>query len=133
MTRVFEFLYYSLYRMFALIKRVGEKDENLASFFYSILLSTNTINILFLLKFVIPKGSFTPYPYNVLLKVLLASFFFIWYFACKNYFLKQENYVRIIAFYKNKHEDNRMALIGILYSLFTFGLFISSAFWLSKI
>ena len=38
MIKIFEYLYYCQYRMFALVKRIGEKDENLASLFYSLLL-----------------------------------------------------------------------------------------------
>lgn len=121
--------------MFALIKRVGEKDENLASLFYSILLSTNTIAIFFPLKFIIPKEALTPYPYNVLLKVVLASVFFMWYFICKYYFLNRENYIRIIAHYESKYEsqNKRMALIGIMYSLISFISFISLAMFLSRV
>ena len=100
MKKSFEFLYYCLYRMFTLIKRVGEKDENLASSFFSILLSTTTITLFFPLRFIIPKGFFTPRPYDVLLKFTLGSIFIIWYFICKYYFLKKENYLRIIASYE---------------------------------
>jgi len=132
---MFEFLYYCLYRMFALIKRVGEKDENLASLFYSILLSTNTGLILFVLRYIVPKGFFLQYPYNVLPKLMYVSILFIWYFVCKFYFLKKENYIRIIDHYENKYEsqNKRMALIGITYSLITFISFISLAMFLSRI
>ena len=51
MKNIFEFLYYCLYRMFALIKRVGVKDENLASLFYSILLFTNILTLSLFFKF----------------------------------------------------------------------------------
>jgi hypothetical protein len=134
MKRAFEFLYYCLYRVFALVKRVGEKDENLASSFYAILLSTNTIVLFFPLKFIIPKGALTPFPYNVLTKVIFIAIFFVWYFICKYYFLKKENYLRIISFYENEYEgrNTQMAIIGTLYSLFTFSSFIGLAMWLSR-
>lgn len=74
MIMFFEFLYYCLYRVFALVKRVGEKDENLASLLYSLLLSTNTIMLFFPLKFIIPKGALTPFPYNIITK----GFFFLY-------------------------------------------------------
>ena len=121
--------------MFALIKRVGEKDENLASSYFSILLSTNTVALCFLLKFVIPKGLFTTYPYNILIKITLGSVFVIWYFVCKHYFLKKENQIRIIAFYEEEYLEKSisMALMGIIYSLFTFVSFISLAIWLSRL
>ena len=132
--RVFEFLYYCLYRIFALVKRVGEKDQNLASSFYAILLSTNTITFFFPLKFIITKGTFTPYPYNILIKAIFASIFFIWYFICKNYFLKKENYIRIIEHYEGKYADNKvlMAIIGIVYFILTPLTFITLAIWLSR-
>ena len=135
MINLFEFLYYCLYRVFKLVKRVGEKDENLASSFFSILLSTNTIAFFFPLKFVIRKEFFTPYPYNVLIKAILVSIFFIWYFICKNYFLEKENYARINAYYEIKYEgkNKKMALIGFFYCLFTFISFISLAMWLSRL
>src|SRR4051812_34573417 len=100
MKGVFEFLYYCLYRVFALVKRVGEKDENLASSMHSVLLSTYTIVLFFPLKFIIPKGALTPFPYNILTKVSFFIVFFVWYFICKYYFLKKENYIRIISHYE---------------------------------
>ena len=135
MINVFEFLYYSLYRVFKLVKRVGERDENLASSFFSILLSTNTIAVFFPLKFIIAKGTFTPYPYNVLIKVMFAFVFFIWYFICKYYFIKKENYIRIIEHYESKYPDKKvqMAIIGIVYFILTPLTFISLAMWLSGI
>jgi hypothetical protein len=121
--------------MFALVKRVGEKDENLAAFFYSILLSTNTIIMIsFPLKLLTPKGTFTLYPYNILIKGILASVFFILYFICKYYFLKKGNYIIIIANYSKRYKgkERQMALIGVFYSIFTFVSFISLAMWLSR-
>lgn len=133
--KVFKFLYYCLYRMFALVKRVGEKDENLASSFYAILLSTNTIIFFFPLKFIIPNGFFTLYSYNILIKIMFVSIFFIWYFTCKKYFLKKGNYIKIISHYEEKYIDRKiqMAIIGIVYSILTPLIFISLAIWLSKI
>lgn len=129
----FEFLYYCLYRVFTLVKRVGEKDENLASSIYAVLLSTNTIVLLFPLKFIIPKGSLTPFPYNFLTKAFFFVIFFIWYFICKNYFLKKENYIRIISHYEERFptKKKQMALIGIAYFLLTPLIFIILAMWLS--
>ena len=134
MIMFFEFLYYCLYRVFALIKRVGEKDENLASLLYSLLLSTNTIMFFFPLKFIIPKGALTPFPYNVITKGIFIAIFFVWYFACKHYFLKMENYLRIISHYEERFPGKRkqMALIGIAYFLLTPLTFIVLATWLSR-
>lgn len=134
MKKIFEFLYYCLYRMFNLIKRVGEKDENLASSFFSILLSTTTIALCFPLRFVIPKGFITSFPYNILIRIALVSFFVVWYFICNSYFLKKENHIRIIASYGEKYlgKNTSMALLGIFYSLATFVCFISLAMYLGR-
>jgi TRAP-type mannitol/chloroaromatic compound transport system permease small subunit len=136
MINVFEFLYYSLYRVFKLVKRVGEKDENLAASFFSILLSTNTGMILFVLRYIVPKDLFLHHPsYNIFIKLMYVSVFVIWYLICKNYFLKKENYLRIISFYESKYKgrNNQMVIIGVLYSLITFSIFIALAIWLSRI
>ena len=120
--------------MFALIKRVGEKDENLASSFYSVLLSTNTGMLLFVLRYVVPIGFFLQFPHNLLLKMFFISILITWNYICKKYFLKKENHLKIVAFYEIKYEGRnmQMALIGIVYSLFTFSSFIGLAMWLSR-
>ena len=135
MKYIFEFLYYCLYRVFNLVKRVGEKDEELASSLYSILLSTNTIAFFSPLKFIIPKGALTPFPYNVLIKVVFISIFFIWYFICKNYFLKKDNCRRIILYYDGKYANKKaqLAIIGITFFILTPSVFICLATWLSRI
>lgn len=135
MIKTFEFLYYCQYRMFALIKRVGEKDENLASFFYSILLSTQSLMFLFFLRFIFPKDFFTNNTYGIILKISLVAVFFIWYFFCRYYFLKKENYKRIIMLYEGKYpnKNSKPALIGIFYALLTFISFPVLAAVLSKL
>ena len=131
MNRLFAFLFYCLYLMFKSLKRIDENDEQLSSSFYSILLSTNTILLLFPLRLVIPKGFFDPLLLNYSLKFFLASIFIGWYFFCKWYFIKRENDSKIIEFYKN---FNRKPLIitGIFYCLLTFISFIVTAQLLGK-
>ena len=118
--------------MFALVKRVGEKDENLASFFYSILLSTHSVMLFFPIRYIAPKGFFTPY--SVLIKLSFGAIFFIWYFICKYYFLKKKNFIRVIATYEKKflNINKRMAIIGITYSLVTFLSFYMTAVYLAN-
>jgi hypothetical protein len=130
MMKIFEFLYYCLYRIFALVKRVGEKDENLASSFYAVLLSTNVLSLLLLSKLIIPLNLINQY----LLKGSFFIIFFIWYFVCKHYFLKKENYFRIISHYEEMFpgKKKQMALIGIAYFLLTPLTFIVLATWLSR-
>lgn len=124
--RVFEFLYYCLYRVFALIKRVGEKDENLASLFYSVLLSTKTTLLFFFMRYTDVKNIFFNHPYDRIFKIGMLMIFVMWYFICKHYFIKKENYKRVISFYEKKYEskNKKMALLGIIYSICTFLLFI---------
>ncbi len=131
MKRVFEFLYYCLYQVFALVKRVGEKDEVLASSFYAILLSTNVLSLILLSKLVIHLNLVHQY----LLKGSFFIVFFFLYFICKYYFIKKENYIKIISHYEKKftNKKKQMILIGIAYFLLTPFVFISLAMWLSKI
>ena len=117
--------------MFALIKRVGEKDENLASSFYSIMLSTN-----FLTLFLVSKLIFPVYLINeFLLKSSFFIVFFVLHFVCKFYFLKKQNYRPIIAYYDQEYTNKKkyFAVIGILYFIFSPTVFLVSAIWLSKI
>ena len=135
MVNVFELLYYSLYRVFKLVKRRGEKDEKLASSFFALLLFTNTVIISFVLRFLVPKELFLQHPsYIIILKFMYVLFLIIWYYICKNYFLKKENYLRIISFYEIKYKgrNDQIAIIGVLFSLFTFSNFIALACWLGS-
>lgn len=134
MKTIFEFLYYCLYRMFGLIKRIEVKDENLASQFYSGLLSTHTLILFFPLRYFFPKGYFTSTLNSIILKFLMASIFVIWYFICTNYFVKKKNYFRIINNYEKKYHDKKksMATIGIVYSLFTFFSFYIIAIYIAN-
>ncbi|TPG40866.1 hypothetical protein EAH81_11025 [Flavobacterium pectinovorum] len=120
--------------MFASIKREGEKDENLASIFFSVLLSTNSLMIFFLLKYIFPKGYFSLFPYNIILKLMIGSVFLVWYFICNHYLLKRKNYKRIISFYENiyKEHNKKIAWIGVLYSLATFLVFYMTAIYLAN-
>lgn len=124
--KVFEFLYYCLYRVFALIKRVGEKDEDLASLFYSVLLSTKTLLLFYFMRYTDAKNLFFNHPYNRIFTLGMFLIFVMWYFFCKYYFVKKENYKRIISFYESKYEgqNKKMALLGVIYSICTFLLFI---------
>ncbi|GIV29549.1 MAG: hypothetical protein KatS3mg028_0615 [Bacteroidia bacterium] len=128
---VLDFLYYSLYRVFKLVKRVGEKDENLTSSFFALLLSINILSIFLIFKLIISLNWINQH----LLKGSFFIVFFILYFICKNYFLKKENYLRIVSFYESKYKrrNNQMAIIGVLYALITFLCFIALAMWLSRI
>ena len=133
--RIFDFLYYCLYRIFNSIKRAEFKDEKLTCILYSILLSTNTIILFSTLKFVIPKGMFNNFYMNVLLKLLLIIVFLVFYLFCNNYFIVKNNWIRIITSYDDKYFSrvNYIIWIGIIYPIFTFGSFIGIAILFSRI
>lgn len=131
MINLFHYLYYSLYLVFKLVKRVGEKDENLASSFYAILLTTNTLTIVLLLKVLVPLNLINQY----ILKGSFFIVFMIWYLICKFYFLKTGNYLKLINYYdtKFKYKKKQLVVIGMSYILITPILFILIAFWLNKL
>lgn len=131
---VFNYLFYCLYRFFALVKRVGEKDENLVASFYPLLLFTNTLTILIPLRFIFPHGYFKEFPYNLLLKLMLGIPYFIWYFVCKYYFLKKGNHLRIVNDYDKKYTNGftQPVIVGVTYIIVTFASFITLTFLLSK-
>jgi amino acid transporter len=134
MIRIFEFLFYCLYRMFALIKRQGEKDERLASMFLSVLLSTYSIMFFYFLRLVDIK-SFLKYQWvSILLRVSFILVFIVWYFVCKNYFIYSERHNSIISFYLKEYpsREKQFALFGILFSLFTFILFYLVSIYLAN-
>lgn len=126
MKNLFEFLYYCIYRMFTLIKRVGEKDENIASNFYSCLLSTYTVILFFPFRYIFPIGYFKPILNNLILKLTMVGVFFIWYLICRNYFLRKRNYIRILKSYDKKYvgKTQVLAIIGVTFSFLTFLTFI---------
>lgn len=127
MIKLFDFLYFCLYRMFKLLKRVEEKDENSTAIFYSLLLSTNSILLFFPFRFVIEKGFFDPPLLNFLLKLVLISIFIGWYFFCNSYFIKTKYYLKIFERYDKAENEKKRAIVGIIYSLVTFISFISIA------
>lgn len=134
MIKLFDFLYYCLYRVFASIKREGEKDERLASTFYSILLSTNLMMILFVFKFIIPKVFFSNQMYALLLKGFLCCAFIYIYMYCKRYFLVNGNWKIIKLNFDTKFRSisNKVVIMfGVLYIVLTFTSFIGIALLLS--
>jgi hypothetical protein len=115
--------------MFKLVKREGVKDENLAANFYSILLSTKTLMLFFVIRYTDAKAILLLFPYNYIYKIALGLIFILWYLVCRSYFLKNENYKRIVTLYESVYEGKnlRMALAGILYAIGTFVFFITVA------
>ena len=130
--KIFDFLFYCLYRIFKLIPRQGVKDEDLASLLYFVLLATNTSTILLFLRDAFPKDFFKSH--MLLVKLIFIMPFFIWYFFCKYYFSKKQNDQRIVNTFEQKYitKNNQMVTIGIIYTLLSFFLFISIAMLLSR-
>ncbi len=86
MRRLFDTLFYCLYRVFRLINRVDEKDESRAANFYSLLLSTNTLTASLFLKFAFPQGYFATMVPKYFFMFMVATVFIGWYLVCRNYF-----------------------------------------------
>ena len=133
--RTFEFLYYCLYRMFNLVPRQGAKDENLASSFFSILLTTNTVMVLFILRYILPTRYLISSSFSNVLKIMLFSLFIIWYFLCKYYFLREKKFEKIIEKLEKKYigKNKLIAILGMMYTICTFIGFIVLAMWLSRL
>lgn len=129
--KIFDFLFYCLYRMFALVDRVGERNEDLASSFYAVLLSTNTLLLFVLIRYTNARMLFKTFPYNFILKVFAVSIFVIWYIACKRYFIKSKKYERIVEYYERIYsgKNRKLALLGILYTIITFLSFALPSFF----
>lgn len=132
----FDFLFYCLYRMFSALRKSNrvensasiESIESLTTWVYTLLLSTNTIMLLFPLKFIIPEGSLDPPLLKYSVQILLASVFVGWYFFCRNYFLNNGHYREIDSRYDESNGNSRKPLtIGIVYSLLTPISFITTA------
>lgn len=126
MKKVFDFFYYSLFRAFKLVKRVGVKDEDLASSFYSILLATNTGMLLILSRLIFPKFFFEKPVNDVFFKALFVGILVACHFICKYYFLKKENDAKIISYFEDKYPNKNalISIIGILYTILSFSGFI---------
>ena len=131
--KALHFLFYCLYRVFKLIKRENVRDENLASSFLSILLSTNIVMLSLFLRFIIPKGFFTPKPFAFLLKMIFISLLIGLYYACNNYFITRKKDIEIIKSYESVSAKKYLFIIsGITYVFGTFLSFICLALFLSK-
>jgi hypothetical protein len=119
--RILNFLYYILYRTFYQYSAKKEMMPNGTSLLLTMLLSTNIIMIIFPLKFIIPKGTLIPFPYNLIVRIILLSVFVINRYAFKSYFVKKENYVWIIDKYDSKYKDKIkwIKIIGFLYTILT--------------
>jgi hypothetical protein len=134
MIYIYDFFYYSLFRAFKLVKRVGVKDEDLASSFYSILLATNTGMLLILSRLIIPKSFFENTLNEIFFKLLFAGILLAWHFICKHYFLKKENDIRIVAYFEGRYSDKNtlISIIGILYTVISFLGFIIIGDWVNS-
>ena len=129
------FLYYILFRTMYQYSVKKEMMPNGTSLLLTMLLSTNTLMITFPLKFIITKGSLTLFPYNIIIKLILCSIFFIWYFIFKYYFIKNGNYVWIIEKYDAKYAGRikLIRIMGFLYLILTPISFIVFAIIISHI
>lgn len=133
MKLIFELLYYCLYRMFSTVKRVNERNENLASLFFSVLISTNTIMLTFPIKFLIKKGALDSYLIKLLPFSIIAIIFLFWYYYCDYYFLKKGRYIEVVKIYEKKYNNFQFAFLGIFYAVVSFVSFFFFAKWIGSV
>jgi hypothetical protein len=71
---------------------------------------------------------------SIVLRVSFIIVFIVWYFICKSYFIYSERYSSIISFYLKEYpsREKKFALLGILFSLFTFILFYLVSIYLAN-
>jgi hypothetical protein len=131
--KLFEFIYYCLYRIIASIKRVGVRDEDVASDLYLAPLICNTLMVIFPLLRIAPKYLINESILKTISILFVASILIGWQFYCKYYFIKKENYIRIINDYQYKIKNVNALIIGILYILLSFVFFVISAKFSSNI
>ena len=124
---ILNFLYYIVFRLFKLIPRREPIDHLLASSFLAILITTNIFTGLFLLGFV-------HYQRNVRSFWIVILIFIGCYLFNKWYFIKTENYRRIITTCDDKFKDQLPFIIamGIVYIIGTFFGFWALAFYFDK-
>ncbi len=118
---LFNFLYYCCYRIITSIKRVGYKDEDLASQLFSSILFFNFLVVSFLMIKIIPHRAIKPNIWILILEVLI--FTSIFYFN-NIYFVKRKNYLKIDNFYKEKITKKKSIVIGILYFFLSILFFV---------
>ena len=124
---IFNFLFYTNYRMIASIKRTGVRNEDLASQLFSSALFFIFLTISFPILKLLPNGFFKP---QIFLLVIYVVVFFIIFFI-NNYYFKKK-YLEIIEYYQPKVKNNIAVLIGILFSALSFLFLIISALLSSK-
>jgi len=125
--KIVDFLFYSLYKIFNLIKRNGVRDEDLAASFFSVLLFINSLMLIIACIFTFDITFQNSTEFKLVSIVLSISIFIASSRFCKNYFIKDKNDEKIISRYNMKYprEKKLFVLLGILYATFTFISFIT--------
>lgn len=131
--KLFEFIYYCLYRIITSIKRVGVKNEKLASDLYLVPLICNTLMVIFPLLKIAPKYLINESILKAISILFVASILIGWQSFCKYYFIKKENYIRISNYYQHRIKNKNSIIIGILYIVLSFVFFVISAKFSSQI
>lgn len=123
---VFDFLFYSLFKVFNSIKRVGVRDEDLAATFFPILLTINSLMILIIIQSIMSYKFENIQSVKIGIYIISISLFIGWNRLCKIYFTKHKNDQRIISMLDLKYSNgkNFFMMIGIFYTLLTFIGFI---------
>ncbi len=128
--KILNLLYYIVYKVFKLIPRREPIDHVLASSFLAILLTTNIFTGLFLSGF----AHYLINQCNVKSHWLVILIFIGCYFLNNWYFIKTENYKRIINIYDEKFKNQLLIVVavGIIYIIGTFLGFWALAFYFNK-
>lgn len=123
--KLLNFLYYSVYRVFALIPRKEPIDHILAATFFSLLFSTNLITLLILGKSL--GLDYGRYDFRLFLILIFVTIYIIF----RWYYIRSGNYKKIIEagdrrFFLVKY---RISMFGIAYLFLTFlGFYLLSTF-----
>lgn len=131
--KIFEFLYYCIYCAILLIKDIKEKQEKAAYELLYIPLIFNTLMIFFPLMKIFQESLVKLNISRIESILFMGLIVVIWSFFCRYYFIKRENYIRIINHYQHRIKNRNAAIIGVLYILVSFILFVVSAKFSSRI
>lgn len=121
---MFNFIFYCLFKMFALVKRQGVKNESLATSYYAVLVGTNIVSVIVIVNKHIPVEIYS----KILSIILVLLLFVLLQHLFGHYFLLHDRFKQIISKYSLAANPSQMLypIIGILYSVLTFLIFYLS-------
>ncbi len=122
--KYFDFLYYCLYKIITSIKREGVREEKLTAQLFTMPLFFNVGSIFIILAAFSSNIEMIP-KLSLIASYVFSLSLFISIFVFSNfYFIKKQNYVRIIKKYETKIKSSNAAIIGIIYYILSFVLMV---------